>query len=207
MKANSNSGTCRQALLGGLFCAGCLLLLAGCAGREAMRTPAEIEPLCLAELDKATAVRAAEDVLARMHFEIDKTDLEAGLVRTRPLSGAQFFELWRRDNAGAFNSAEANLHSIRRTVTVQLEEKGRNLCIGCEVRTERLNLPEYEVSSSSRAYEMFSQSSSRLQKIRLNPRQEQGLAWVDLGKDRRLAAKILERIEGRIRQIREEDRT
>jgi hypothetical protein len=41
---------------------------------------------------------------------------------------------------------------------------------------------------------MFSESSPALQRIKLNPEQKADMAWIDLGKDRQLAAEILKRI-------------
>jgi hypothetical protein len=45
---------------------------------------------------------------------------------------------------------------------------------------------------------MFSESSLSLQKIKLNPEQEAGMAWVNLGRDGRLETEILKRIENRL---------
>jgi len=146
----------------------------------------------------ADTMEAAEDVLARMHFDIEKADIDSGVIRTRPLPGAQFFEFWRSDNVGADNSLAANLHSIRRTVELNISQQDGELCIGCDVRVQRLSIPEHRVSSSSRAYEMFSQSRPSLQKLGLNPEQKEEMAWIDLDNDIRLAAEILKRIEARI---------
>jgi len=198
--------TRRVALVCGVSAVVCGLILAGCAGQRGQTlTLVETEPVCFADLEKAAAMHAAEDVLAKMHFVIEKADAEAGLIRTRPLTGAQFFEFWRTDSAGGFNAAEANLHSIRRTVELHIRKQDKGFCIGCDVKTERLNLPEIEVSSSARAYAMFSRSSSSLQRMRLNPEQEEGVAWVYLGKDSRLATRILERIEKQISELAKED--
>jgi len=174
------------------------LALAGCASQQQSEASADggTKQVCLGDVDKADAMQAAEDVLAGLHFRIEKADTEAGLIRTRPLSGAQFFEFWRKDSVGSFNKTEANLHSIRRTVELQISRKIDDTCIACQVTTQRLNLPEMEINSSAWAYAMFSESSDSLQKMRLNPEQKAGVAWVDLGKDARLASDILERIEG-----------
>jgi len=166
----------------------------------------------LVRCDKLQAMEIAEDVLAKMHFTIEKADADPatpgidtrrwrGFIRTRPLPGAQFFEFWRSDNVGADNWLESNLHSIRRVVELTMSEQeegppqsGNLLCINCDVQKYRLSIPEHHVSSSARAYKMFSESSSALQNLRLNPEQKAGMAWIDLGKDRQLAAEILKRI-------------
>jgi len=207
----------RPAFVGGLWSVVFCVFLAGCApgakpGQHrsdvAAQTPGPVgagtERICLADVQKAAAMQVAEDVLAKMHFTIEKADAEAGLIRTRPLPGAQFFEFWRTDSVGGFNSTEANLHSIRRTLELRLSKKGQELCIDCDARTQRLNLPEQEVTSSARAYGLFSSSGSTLQSMQLNPAQKTGIAWVDLGRDRGLALEVLGRIQKQISKLAEE---
>jgi len=156
----------------------------------------------------ADTMEAAEDVLARMHFDIEKADIDSGVIRTRPLPGAQFFEFWRSDNVGPDNSLQANLHTIRRIVELNISQlvvepqvakpQADQLCIHCDVRVQRLSLPERQISSSARAYEMFSRSSASLQRLTLNPQQQKYMAWIDLDSDVLLADEILRRIEEEI---------
>jgi len=178
------------------------LLLAGCAEQQQYGA---VKPICVENVNKLQAMEIAEDVLAKMRFTIEKADADPatpgidtprwrGFIRTRPLAGAQFFEFWRSDNVGADNWLESNLHSIRRVVELNMSEQDEGLCINCDVQKYRLSMPEHQVSSSARAYEMFSESSSLLQVIRLNPEQEAGMAWVNLGSDRQLETEILKRI-------------
>jgi len=185
------------------------LLLTGCAEEQQYGA---VEPICVENVNKLEAMEIAEDVLAKMHFTIEKADAEPatpgidtrrwrGYIRTRPLAGAQFFEFWRSDNVGTDNWLESNLHSIRRVVELNMSEQdegppqsGNRLCINCDVQKYRLSIPEHQVSSSARAYKMFSESNPALQNLRLNPEQKAGMAWIDLGKDRQLAAEILKRI-------------
>jgi hypothetical protein len=143
-------------------------------------------------------MKAAEEVLCRMHFNIDKADPDRGLIRTGPLPGAQFFEFWRSDNVGSLNSLQANLHSIRRTVELNVNRQGKELLIACHARVEQLSLPEHEVSSSARAYSMFSQSTAAMQNLKLHPEQEKRAAWLDLGRDGELETEILERIGNKL---------
>ncbi len=168
------------------------LMLTGCCTQESYQA---LEQVCLQQMDMAEAMQAVEVVLADMHFTIDKSDTDIGFIRTRPLPGAQLFEFWRDDNVGAFNTAEANLHTTRRVAQLSLSQQGEQLCINCDVRTYRLSLPEHEVTSSAKAYQMFSRSTPSMQKLELNPEQQKNMAWVDLGRDEQLATKILKRIE------------
>ena len=171
------------------------LLLAGCAQPQHQTTAGQV---LVRDIGKAETLAIIEDVLANMHFTIDKADIQSGVVRTRPLPGAQFFELWRSDNAGPDNSFQANLHTIRRTAELNLAESGGQLRVGCVVRVQRLSLPERELRSSARGYEMFSRSSSVVQRLELHPEQEKNLAWIELPNDVLLANEILHRIEARI---------
>ena len=174
-----------------------LCFLSGCAEQQQFKA---VEQICVPDTGKAEAMQAAEDVLGKMHFTIDKADAERGLIRTRPLPGAQFFEFWRSDNVGAFNSTEANLHSIRRVAELNISQQGGQLYIGCNVKVSRLSLPEQQISSSARAYRMFSQSSPAMQILALHPQQKKGMAWVDLGNDTMLATEILKRIEKHVKR-------
>jgi hypothetical protein len=196
-KHKSTGNSCAYALLT------CALVLAGCAQQPSAPHVVKVQNGTLyveqnRGIGTADMMEVAEDVLARMHFAIEKADIQNGFIRTRPLSGAQFFEFWRSDNVGADNAFAANLHSIRRTVTLDISQQNQELSIGCDVRVQRLSLPERQIGSSARVYEIFSRSSPSLQRLKLNPEQKKEMAWIDLGSDTRLAAEILKRIEARI---------
>lgn len=177
----------------------CTLVLASCARQYSREATEQIymSDSSATGIGKAEIMQLAEDILAQLHFTIDKADVPSGLIRTRPLPGAQFFEFWRRDNVGVDNNLQANLHTIRRTVELDITQQGE-VCLGCTVRIQRLSLPEREITSSARAYDMFSRSSPSLQRLTLNPEQEKAMAWVDLGEDIPLATEILKRIQERI---------
>ncbi len=172
-----------------------LWVLGGCGKQQQFET---VEQICVGDLNKAWAMRMAEDVLGEMHFSVAKSDSEQGLIRTRPLAGAQFFEFWRKDNVGSFNRAEANLHSIRRTVEVDVTQEEGRLCVGCNVSVQRLNLPERVLHGRGQSYEMLSVSSSDVQKLKLDEEQRRLMTWVDLGRDELLETEILRRIEKKI---------
>ena len=181
----------------------CALVLAGCAQQPSAPLVVKVQDGILhveqsRGIGTADMMEVTEDVLAGMHFTIEKADVQSGFIRTRPLPGAQFFEFWRSDNVGSDNTLAANLHTIRRTVTLNISQQGEQLHIGCEVQAQRLSLPQRQVSSSARLYGMFSLSSPSLQRLKLNPEQKKEIAWIDLGRDSRLEAEILKRIETRI---------
>lgn len=168
----------------------------GCAGQK--QAYEATEPLRLEGVSRDEVMRAAEDTLGEMHFAIAKLDAEQGILRTEPLRGAQFFEFWRSDNVGLHDTAEANLHAIRRTVELQITQEQGLASIDCRVQVQRLSLPENEAASVSQAYLMHSASMPRMQRLQLTPQQRQGMAWIDMGQDPALAAMILERLEKRL---------
>ena len=178
----------------------CAIMAAGCTQQNSAPPRVKVQNSALyVERDQgistADLMEVVEDVLARMYFTIEKVDADSGLIRTRPQPGAQFFEFWRSDNVGADNTFAANLHTIRRTVTLDISQQDGELIIGCNVQAQRLSLPERQVSSSTRVYGIFSLSSPSLQRLKLNPEQKKEMAWIDLGSDKRLEAEILKRIE------------
>jgi hypothetical protein len=145
-------------------------------------------------------MQAAEQTLGEMHFAIAKLDAEQGIIRTQPLTGAQFFELWRSDNAAACSAAEANLHTVRRSVELKVAREDGRVCVRCAVAVQRLSLPENEVAGVSQTYQMHASSTAAIQRLALSPQQRQAMAWIDLGADGDLAARILSRIAARLQR-------
>jgi len=180
----------------------CVLVFAGCAQqRPTVAGPVYVPDGAAAGISKAETMELVEGVLTGMDFSIEKADIRSGLVRTRPLPGAQFFEFWRSDNVGAENALLANIHTIRRTAEVDITRQGEQLRIRCDVQVQRLSLPERETGGGSgRAYEMYSRSSSSLQQLSFDTEQKKGMAWIELGPDTQLAAEILKRIERQIKR-------
>jgi hypothetical protein len=162
----------------------CILILSGCAKQQQYET---IEQINVPDIDKAEAMQIAEDVLAKMHFKIEKADYESGIIRTKPLPGAQLFELWRKDNVGGYNTAEANLHSIRKIVHFYITEKDTRLSIDCNVQVQRLTMEPGKHAGSS----ILGWEPGLLKRTT-------GVTWTDLGKDAKLATEILKRIQKRI---------
>ena len=179
------------------------VLLGGCAESEQFKP---VEQICLSEVAKDEAMRTAEEVLGQMHFSIAKSDADSGVIITRPLQGAQLFEIWRSDSVGGFNTAEANLHSIRRSAEVKINEEDGQVCIRCDVNTQRLNMPQRAEGSRSQAFKLFSEGDSVLQKLKLQPEQKQGMVWIDLGGDERLSTAILRRIEKKATKLQKENK-
>ncbi len=182
-----------------LFC-----LAAGCAQTERFEA---IDQICIPDAKTEQAMQAAEDVLTKMNFTIEKadagsTDAQQGFIKTRPLRAAQVFEPWRSDNIGPFNTAEANLHTIRRIAQMNLTRSDQQLCIDCEVKTQRLSLPQRR-ASTSRAYGLFSTSKPSTQRLKLDAEQTKAMTWIDLGQDKMLSTAILKHLKERLSEKKE----
>ena len=176
-----------------------MFILSGCSSQSRTPTPDRSAARSRFAVTRPAAMEIAEAVLTRMYFTIDKFDPNSGVIITRPLPGAQFFEFWRNENIGTKNWINSNLHSIRRTVECRVGTSGRD-DIDCTVKIQRLSMPARQVTSSVRAYEMFSRSNPTLQRLQLNPEQERKMAWVDMGTDTELEREIVKRIEKQCRK-------
>jgi hypothetical protein len=187
-----------KSILNKLFACSLLFWLAGCAENKYTKT---IEQLCPPAATKTGVMTAAEQVLAGMHFGIEKFDVEAGYIRTAPLSGAQSFELWRSDSVGSFNHSEADLHSIRRAVEINISEQAGQLCINCRATTQRLSLPQ---STAGQNRPVMSPDQRSVQKLKLGREQKSNLTWTDLGRDNQLETEILKRIEKQLAATKKE---
>jgi hypothetical protein len=183
-----------------LFTCWLLLWLAGCAENKYIRTT---EQICPPAVTKTDAETIAESVLAEMHFTIEKFDAEMGYIRTNPLSGAQTFEFWRTDSVGSFNRAEADLHSIRKTVELNIGEQSGQLCINCKATTQRLSLPQGQ-DAAGKDYTNIAESRRSAQKLKLGHEQKSNITWTDLGRDNQLETEILKRIEKRLSTAKKE---
>ncbi len=169
-------------------------VLAGCSSQQV----AAPGPLSVAGANKTRVMSVAEDVLTQMRFTVEKADVEKGYIRTRPLRGGQLFEIWRKDNVSAGQVAEANLHSIQRTVELNITESDAGVQVKCDVGVRRLSLPENDHATRSRAASMFTASSTSLQRLTVNPEQAQQMEWIELGPDPALETRILQLIKRRI---------
>ncbi len=171
------------------------IIATGCTSNQQQQP---FDKICLSQTDKPVAMLTAQDILAKMHFTIDKADSKLGIITTRPLSSAQFFEFWRSDVVGIKQGLEANIHTTRRTVKLNIVPTAQDICIDCTVSVYRLTLPEHLISSSSKAYALFSKSTQHMQTLEPHTEQREGMVWANIGKDPDLAMSILNKIKRQI---------
>jgi hypothetical protein len=189
----------KRMILNKLLTCSLLFSLAGCAENKYAKI---MDQLCPPAANKTAAMTTAEQVLADMHFGIEKFDIDAGYIRTAPLSGAQSFEFWRCDNVGSFNQAEADLQTIRRAVEINISEQAGQLCVNCRASTQRLSLPQSQTATDQHA--IMSHEQKDVKKSKISREQKATLVWTDLGRDNQLETEILKRIEKKLSVIQKE---
>ena len=172
------------------LCGFTVLLLCGCGKNIQID---QVEPLCISA-DKAQLMTACQTVLGKMNFQIAKLDADSGLILTKPLESAKFFEFWRAGNIGKYNKQDANIHSTRKIVRLTTTKDSAGLCLGCDVKVQRLSLPNSDIGTSQ-VYRIHSQGRYATPGLDLTDEQKKDMTWIDLGSDNVLATEILKQIK------------
>lgn len=172
------------------LCGFATLLLCGCGKNIQIE---DVEPLCVSA-DNAQLMTASQTVLSKMNFQIAKLDADQGLIITKPLESAKFFEFWRTDNIGKYNKQNAYLHSTRKIVRLATAKNSGRLCLSCDVKLQRLSLPKSDIDTSQ-VYRVHSQDRYTTPDLDLTDEQKKNMTWIDLGSDNALATEILKQIK------------
>jgi hypothetical protein len=166
-------------------------LIAGCHEPVAPTEPtsARVDAPNEAEFDRLW--EAALTVLRKHYFSPARRDRRAGVITTHPTTAENFFEFWRDDTVGSFEKAEANLHTIRKYVTLRLSKTDNPGMYGLqvEVQSERLDQPERQITSASAALRAFSAGLPTTEGQPTAPE-----TWVPLGRDAKLEQYLLGKI-------------
>jgi D-alanyl-D-alanine dipeptidase len=142
----------------------CLLAIAAVAAATAVGCMKYTKPV-VSEPEMTEAQRnfqvlwlATQDVLREYNFVIDRHDRRAGVITTKPLTGMQFFEPWRKDAVTGQALLDSSLKTLHRTVTIQIRptdtQAGQYEPI-VEVTVSKPNPPPQEIHSTGSAYDMF----------------------------------------------------
>ncbi len=187
-----------------------LSALIGCQAPPAAEAPTAIE-LDVADYD--TFVDTALSVLRRYDLPADYVDRWRGLIITEPATSGQWFEPWRVDSQGTYQTVEASLHTMRRKVRVdvlpvgeepsrlpapladsaqqQTPEPGRYR-LQVRVDKERYHAPARQITTSSGALAMYSTRVPTQAGIR--GRRSESNEWVPLGRDVLLEQFLLDKL-------------
>jgi hypothetical protein len=171
-----------------------IFYVVGCA--SAPKSPmAATETRCIGSYPDYQVMEVAENVIADMQFTIEKFDVEQGYLSTRPLTGAQLFELWRSDTRGFYNTAASNIHTIQRVVELELKGTGGSSCIDCRVYLKRLSAPPMKVASRGELASRYGEG------LGFEEEQMARMEWVDMGRDGNLEKYIIDKIESKLQKI------
>ena len=176
--------------------AGCMLFGASGCAKQAAVEPSK--PFCVSVAGKEDLMKAAEDVLKKKQFVIEKYDLDAGYIVTRPMRGSQFFEMWKGDNVGKTNTARSSIHSIQRIVEMNFTQQNGQLCLACTADMQRFSMPTEKLRGTSQASYLFVEGGTSM--MRLYPTTEEEMDWIDLGRDGELERNLIELIKQKITQ-------
>ena len=167
-----------------------VLLGLGCSKR--VLVPVD-QPVCISTTDVEAVMDRCSSVLKKFGFVIEKYDVEAGYIRTRPLRGGQFFEVWRRDNVGSENAKEASTHSVRRVAEMELRQDAGKICVECVVNVSRLGMVDEEPLHWAKVPTMYTGGGDRLGPDAEN----EDVYWVEMAGDELLEDALLRELRKR----------
>jgi len=155
-------------------------------------------------------VDASLSVLRRYDFPPDRVDRPRGLVVTEPATSGQWFEFWRIDSQGGYQTLESSLHTLRRKVTVSIlpantdntdaqpttrtaaaepAPSSRQYRLQVQVNKERYSAPERQITTASGALGIYNERIPTSEGLR--KASSRGAHWIPLGRDPLLEAVLL----------------
>ena len=128
------------------FCTGCFY-----TGRPVESPPG------VADENFNAAWDAANEVLRKYRFVIDRADRREGVITTYPMIGRHWFEFWRKDAITRRDVAEGTIQTVYRQVTVNIHRQAgsKEYLAAVRVLITRSNLTNPQVTSTSEAYDLF----------------------------------------------------
>lgn len=161
-----------------------------------------------------------DDALTRLResdFQPRLADRRDGLIIAGPTTSAQWFEWWRGDSPGMYQTFESSIHTVRRTVTVKLDPLNPaptvttpaitpaelasppepppargEFRLAVRVDKERYSAPERQATTALGAMAIYNERLPTVEGLR-NARSV-GEHWVSLGRDVELEAFWLDRL-------------
>ncbi len=169
-------------------------LLGGCQVSPPPNGPTQI---ILGIPDREAFIDETLSLLRRRNFTPERVDRGAGVVVTRPSTGQQWFEIWRRDSIGGYQLLESSIHTVRRIVSVQLdplepEQPDDKFRVSVRVDKQRYSAPERQVTTASGALAIYSERLPTTEGLLAS--RTKGEHWVPLGRDVQLELYLLDMI-------------
>lgn len=173
-----------------------LAMIIGVSGCQAPAARVETTARLIELTQRDEFIDDALTFLREHDFTPDIVDRELGILLTEPSTSGQWFEFWRSDVHGRYQMFEASIHTIRRSIRVELAprpEQGETAYdLMVQVDKERFSSPQRQVTNTLSALGIYSERIPTREGL-LAARQ-QGDHWVALGRDGPFEDYLLERI-------------
>lgn len=170
-----------------LFCAA--MTAAGCATVASGRFS---NPMTFIETDADTVEHVARRVLMELRFDIEYPESSEGRLATDSLTGASWFEFWRKDTIGTMQRLESSIHTTRRRATVSISPTGGGSQVFVKVVKERKSAAGLTPGAVGETFNIYDAEETEL--LRQNELAPTSYDWLDMGRDELLEQDILHRI-------------
>ncbi|TWT41262.1 hypothetical protein RAS1_39560 [Phycisphaerae bacterium RAS1] len=161
----------------------------------------------------------AATYLRQSDFPPERIDRAAATIVSEPVTSGQWFEFWRIDSQGPYQTLESSLHTTRRRVTIELVRQGDGAAsepairdprsepetsapaspppagryrVAVRVEKERYNAPQRQITTASGALGIYNDRVPTREGLR--GARSRGEQWVPQGRDGLLEAFLLEKL-------------
>ncbi|MGE3182795.1 MAG: hypothetical protein AB7N71_14285 [Phycisphaerae bacterium] len=217
---------CAAITRGSFFLIG-LALFSGCQAPGPITGPTEVKVWID---DREEFIEDTLSILRREFFDPASVDRGKGIVITRPETSRQWFEFWRKDPVDRYQTWESSLHTIRRTVRVDVEptrqtasslQVASGLALDNPTARKRLNqqpetyrlqvtvdktrysAPDRQVTTSSGALGIYSERLPTTEGLRQSRAENE--RWVPMGRDQILEEYLLNKLLTNSAQVRDHE--
>jgi len=171
-----------------------MLAVVAAAGCTTVNRGRFANPSTFSGTDAETAEAVAARVLRQLRFEPVIPRKSEGHIETLPVTGASWFEFWRKDTIGRRQVAEASLHTVRRRAEVSISPSdGGGSKVFVRVVKERASAPDATADSFGATISVHNVEETDLR--RRDALEETDYEWLPLGRDQLLEQDILQRIQ------------
>lgn len=168
----------------------CVIAVGGCHRPQATVAPPLAPNVSFCEAGYDDLWTAAEDVLRRHRFRLDRTDSDGGVMTTHAVGSQHFFEFWRDDVATARDAWEATLTHVRRRAVVDIsripDDGGCKIAV--TVYKQRFSTPERQITNSAAAGHFLKNTLPGVRSGRAITSLDS--YWIDRGRDAAMEDKL-----------------
>lgn len=209
-----------RALVVGLFSLFIAVSVVGCRAPAPAGGPTQMKVWID---DRGAFLEDAVFTLRREFFKPTAVDRGNGVIITEPEVSRQWFEFWRKDPVDRYQTAESSLHTIRRTVRVEVEPTGPvtprsglaldtpkamsfakdqadEYRLQVTVDKTRYAAPARQVTTTSGALGIYSERLPTTEGIRQSRAESE--QWVPLGRDALLEDYLIKKLIAKSNHVR-----